>query len=132
MEKKDTRAGQVQYQAICHGEQTDREGWRHDLWDIEINGVTVEYRTGIGLRETVRHAHPRPVPPPPDSVLHSLIMDWQCSRDSFEDFCANFGYDEDSRRALDTYLACQESGKKLLKMRLGKSIQELVMIYQDF
>lgn len=134
METKQTRVGQVQYQAICHGERTDSHGWKHDLWDISINGVTVEYRTGIGHRKVChpRERTPRPAPPQPDSVLHSLVRDWQCSQDSFADWCRDLGYDTDSRRALATYLACQESGEKLRAMRLGKSLQELERIYQDF
>ncbi len=49
-------------------------------------------------------------------VVYSLAIDASCARDSFEDFCGNMGYDTDSRKALDTYLACQESGKKLIMM----------------
>lgn len=34
--------------------------------------------------------------------------------DSFKEFCSNFGYDEDSRKALNTYLLVQEEYQKVL------------------
>lgn len=139
METMETRVGRVRYQAIYHGEQKNHEGWKHDRWTIELNGVPIEYKTGLGNRKAPK-IHPwhtttppaKPVPPNPDNVLHSLIMDWQCSQDTYETFCGDLGYDTDSRRALATYLACQEAGPKLRAMRLGKSLQELAGIYQDF
>lgn len=50
------------------------------------------------------------------SVCHSLILDGQCGEDTFADFCANCGYDEDSRSALATYEACQKSGAAFRKL----------------
>ena len=46
-------------------------------------------------------------------VLYSLILDMQCGDENYQDFCDNYGYDQDSRKALKTYLACQENGNKL-------------------
>ena len=40
-------------------------------------------------------------------VLSSLLMDAQCGSDTFEDFCANLGYDSDSRKAESIYRECQ-------------------------
>ena len=44
----------------------------------------------------------------PDAAdcLENLLCD--VSGETFADWCGNFGYDTDSRRALDTYLATQE------------------------
>ena len=36
--------------------------------------------------------------------------------ESFEDWCANFGYDTDSRKALDTYLACQKQAEDFRRL----------------
>ena len=55
------------------------------------------------------------VPPSVDDVLYSLAMESDACEMSFHDWCGNFGYDTDSRSALDTYLACQENGRKLEK-----------------
>ena len=48
-------------------------------------------------------------------VLHSIATDASCAQDSFDDFCSNLGYDTDSRKALETYLACQDNSVKLRK-----------------
>ena len=39
-------------------------------------------------------------------VLSSLILDANAGDQSFEDFCGDFGYDEDSRTAERTWRAC--------------------------
>lgn len=54
------------------------------------------------------NAGPQPTPPDLYSVLTSLKSD-ATDGETFEDWCANFGYDTDSRKAMDTYLACQAS-----------------------
>ena len=53
----------------------------------------------------------KPIPPSPADVLHSLMLDATAIEQGFEDWCADLGYDTDSRKAFETYLACQESGK---------------------
>lgn len=48
----------------------------------------------------------------PAGVCYSLISDAQAGSESFADFCSDFGYDEDSRKAFTTYEACQKNGKE--------------------
>lgn len=43
-------------------------------------------------------------------VLYSLRSDGQCGEDTHQDFCDNMGYDIDSRKGLEIYLACQVNG----------------------
>lgn len=57
-------------------------------------------------------------------VIWALAMDAQVGSDTFEDFCGNCGYDTDSRKALDTYLACQEAVHTLRK--LGYDMQRIL------
>lgn len=63
------------------------------------------------------------VPTPPDlvDVLYCLISDGQLAEESFEDFCANLGYDTDSRKALDIYLDCQKQSQSLTKV-IGRNL----------
>lgn len=44
--------------------------------------------------------------PTKKDVLYSMIMD-DVSYMDFNEFCSNFGYDNDSIRALNTFKACQ-------------------------
>ena len=48
-----------------------------------------------------------------DDVLNCLVLDYLVSRDDFDDFCANFGYNEDSIKALEIYNNCRKNAKKL-------------------
>lgn len=108
---------EFEYETRYIGERKT-DGWKHDKWIATINGTDVEFNTGLGHRQqakktkapdgrTYHHAE-KPVPPKLDMVLQSVLMDAQCGQETFEDFCSELGYDTDSRRALDTYLACQK------------------------
>ena len=57
-----------------------------------------------------------------DSILNCLFMDGSACDESFDDWCGNFGYETDSRKALETYLKCQENASKL-KKALGNEYQ---------
>ena len=124
---------EIEYSAK-HIALTSEDGWKHDLWSVTIAGQSVEFKTGMGLRKTIRRTGRQketvPVAPSIDDVIYSLVMDADCASESFDDFCANCGYDTDSRKALETYLACQESGHKLRKM--GINLEEAREAYQDY
>ena len=115
--------------------------WPHFSWRVLINDVAFEYKTGLGHRTDFRKARfggfnnksEKPGVrvesaqcwahiPEIDQVLHCLFMDAQCGSESFDEFCANYGYSDDSLKALDTYRDCIESGKKL-RLALGKDYQ---------
>ena len=49
-------------------------------------------------------------------VLSCLISDATRAEDSFEDFCSNLGYDNDSRKAEATFKACAAMGPKIRKL----------------
>lgn len=48
-----------------------------------------------------------------DDVLYSLIIDANVLDMDFEDFCGEFGYDEDSRKAERIYNDCRKNAKKV-------------------
>ncbi len=81
-------------------------------WLVDINGQKFDYFTGAGL---VDKATGKPNKLKLDDVLHSLVMDASACEQSFEDWCADFGSDSDSIRALETYRACQKNAAKLRK-----------------
>jgi len=47
-----------------------------------------------------------------DGALECFLMDASAGSETFEDFCANFGYDTDSRSAYKIYKACVKSKEK--------------------
>jgi len=113
-----------------------------DMWDCKITyegrSATFSYSTGIGHRKMPSHIKreggrywdkyyhvyrtevemakggisklPEPVLA---DVLHCLLSDSSAIGEAFTDWCSNLGYEADSRKALDTYLQCQENGVKL-------------------
>ena len=110
----------------------DSKEWNHFAWLVNINGVDFEYRTGLGHATPKvnkfgdRAWHKPAIPtvsienawvhiPGIDGVLECLFSDARCGAESFDDFCDNCGYSNDSLKALDTYRACMESAKNLRK-----------------
>ena len=90
---------------------------KQDDWQRKANGyrVTLRYKgrqmsldfwMGTGLSGE----------PEADLVLSSLLLDSSAVDQSFEDWCGEFGYDTDSRKAEATYNACRKSGEKLQRL----------------
>lgn len=62
--------------------------------------------------------------PDATSVVDCLVSDALAGEESFENFCADFGYDEDSRRAYATWEQCKEQGVKVREL-LGEHFDVL-------
>ena len=67
--------------------------------------ITLFFSQGVGIDGE----------PKVDNVLDCLKSDYLASLDSFNDFCDDFGYSNDSIRSKKTYDACVKNGKKLQK-----------------
>ena len=131
----------------------------HDRWLVTINGQQFDYFTGIGHRKHnyalinkrmhadilyARVKNPtsvnvqriiehdtKAVPPKLDDVLYCLITDSEACSETFESWCSNLGFDTDSRKAMDTYLACQKNGEKLRKAGVT-DIEAAREAFQDY
>jgi len=77
-----------------------------------------DYWQGIGISHDPRV----------DDVLDSLLSDAQAGEQTFEDFCADFGYDSDSRKAEKIWRACQRVAKNMKRL-LGKDYE--TFLYAD-
>ena len=110
--------------------------WEHDnfvcVFKNRSTGVTVQfdYKMGIGHR----HKLGRIMLPKVDSVLHSLIMDSMSCEESFIDWCANYGYDDDSIKAKGIYEACIENAKKLKELFKNREmcLDNIKELLEDF
>lgn len=67
--------------------------------------ITLFFSQGVGIDGE----------PKVDNVLDCLKSEYLASLDSFNDFCDEFGYSNDSIRSKKTYDACVKNGKKLQK-----------------
>jgi hypothetical protein len=63
------------------------------------------------------------------NAFYCFVSDALAGNDSFEDFCGNFGYDTDSRKAEKIHRKCKKSYEKLLKLYDGNIDYKLRSIY---
>ena len=54
-----------------------------------------------------------------DDVVESIAMDASALSMNFEEWCADYGYDVDSRQAHKTYTTCRSLGKRFTRMMGG-------------
>jgi hypothetical protein len=74
------------------------------------------------------------IPTPPNllDVLHSLLLDASTVEYSFRDWCADYGYSNDSIKALSIFRACEEIAEKLKKFFTNEEIATLNEALQDY
>ena len=85
-----------------------RDKWQREAtaWTVRLryNGrsLTVPYWTGSAITDE----------PTAADVLYSVIMDTSAGEYDFDDFCGEFGYDDDSRKAEKTWKSCKTIARK--------------------
>ncbi len=120
-----------------------------------INGKTFDYYTGLGhrqgiglpsdkrefkrlsganindygLQELLRIS--RATLPGTEELFYSLVIDASAESMAFSDWCADYGFDTDSREALQTYEACQENAVKMRGL-VNASMEKLQEYFQDY
>ena len=82
------------------------------LTENDKKGLTSYGRRYLAEVEKMR----KPVTPHAAGVLYSLILDSSAVEQSFSNWCSEYGYDDDSRKALATYEACQANADKLARI----------------
>lgn len=117
-----------------------------------ISLESFEFFTGLGLRsarpaptdggplyvtpgtllwEQLENAR-KPVAPHIADLLYSLTLDAESVNQSFDDWCACFGYDSDSIKAEGTYRACQKNAKKLRRIFTHEQVNGLSEILSEY
>lgn len=136
------------------GETTRDEEWQCDQWRITLTGksakIETDYFTGLGRRKPVKGApkntankntiaskswerhYLKPVTPLAADMLHSLVLESSAVDMSFVDWCADYGYNDDSRKALAMYEACCQVGLDLRKLLTHDQRETLREMLQDY
>ena len=110
-----------------------------------------QFFTGIGLRTEPRRGLPhrgyvrrntiaweenqkamKPAKPHPAGVLYSLIRESAAADVSFYEWCSEYGYDDDSRKAEATYQACRDNAYKLREVFSRAQLEALDKALQDY
>lgn len=107
---------------ITYVGETARDGdWKCDQWRVELSNKmgmwSTDYFTGLGLRSKPRASWDvaKPKKPTVADVLHSLFMDASAADYKFSDWCDEYGYSDDSIKALNMYKACLDTATALRK-----------------
>lgn len=131
------------------------DNWKCDKWIVTFTGKSgnkqeFEYHTGLGHRKCVAlrpyvwgnysslqrkrwvAENELPVSPFAGAVLSCLMLDMSYAYDTFEEWSENLGYDTDSRKALQTYLSCQENGTKLRKVFSNDLLKQIEKVLEDY
>lgn len=124
----DAEFSDLNWQTATHGGHiaTDSDGWKHYAFQVAFqppskNPVFFDWRSGTGNVLKARDGKTvlGPKKPNPAEVLGRVCADYQsAAQESFPDWCGNFGFDEDSRKAYRIYEDCQAIGPKLRALGL--------------
>lgn len=127
-----------------------RDEWICDEWRVKIGAIETMFHTGVGHRKQHPKApkfngsktslayeewstqYVRPTAPSAASVLHSLILDSSATEQCFNDWCDDYGYDNDSMKALITYQACCAIGQDMRRVFTHAQREELRELLQDY
>jgi hypothetical protein len=121
-------------------EGKDGKPWECYAWRVSFArqvrhpaGVTFDYFCGLAHATKPRTSwqQPKAIAPTAADVLYSLTLDAQAGTETFADFCDNYGYDQDSRRAERTYFECQDIDRKLRTVFTREQLDALAELVKD-
>jgi len=95
---------------------------------------TFDYYCGLAhVIKAKRFFEPdKPRPPTAATVLHSLLLDATATEENFSDWCSNYGYSDDSMKALRVYQDCIETGRRLRTLFTSEQRAELAKLLEDY
>lgn len=119
------------------GETTRDNKWQCDQWCVTISSRagfhSFDYFTGLGLRHKPNAwGQRKPRKPKVADVLHSLIFDASAAEENFHDWCANYGYSDDSIKALNMYKACLETAQALRKHFSPDTLRQVRELLREY
>ena len=129
-----TAAG-IKYTATLLG-ATRNSDWGNvecDQWVVKFGTQSFPYYTGTGLREKPKSfSREVAVTPPAASVLYCLLSDASAIEMNHHDWCDTFGYDRDSRKALQLYTTCLEQTERLFRILPRPLITDLKVLLVEY
>ncbi len=110
--------------------------WRCDQWRVTISNKSgswnTDYFTGLGHRKINKWNQLVPVKPDVLGVLHSLFLDARSADQNFIDWCADFGYSDDSMKAFSMYRQCCETAVQLRKYFDPEARAHIEQLIEDY
>lgn len=125
-----------------------------DHWSVKLTrpdcpSMTLMYSMGIGHRRNphkpnacypgrIRTIHDqeqaakfKPVKPKLIDILYCLVVGGDCLENTFEEWCDNWGYDVDSRKAERTFKLCYLQTIQVRRL-LGDDLEAVQLALQDY
>ena len=99
----------------CHGD-------RYRVTISRKGGGRISFDFWNSLHDMQEGNHPHPY-----DVLSCISLDAYCP-DTFEDFCEEYGYDQDSRKAFSTWKQCDTFAERLRAFFTENELKELAEI----
>lgn len=131
-----------------------RDGWDCDAWRVRFyragKFIATDFYTGTGHRKPLKrapkapnnkrsaaydnwaHQWVKPVAPVAVGVLYSLLSDAQGAEQPFDYWAADYGYDTDSIKALNTYNACCEIRRQVNTFFTHAEREQLRAMLEDY
>lgn len=128
----------IKYRAEFAG-RTERDSWKCFHWRITFAragkgaAYSADYYMGLAHVTAPKHSYvdPKPIAPHAADVLHSLVLDAGANELSFADWADNYGYSDDSLKALRVYQDCCAISKELARLFSRSELSELADIVAE-
>lgn len=122
--KHETPKGKsISFSFDFHDSIHDTEIRKLSPWDIETYNRTHKFQRITRAKLAQKKSEIKNGPT--SYTLLACISSESYQHDTLEDFCDNFGYDTDSRKALEIYLACQELSSKITRFFTTAELEAL-------
>lgn len=110
-----------------------KDEWKRtsNKWQILLTYFDKEYVTDFYMGCGLVNENRKPKKPQKKDILYSMIMN-DVSNMSFDDFCDEFGYDNNLIKSLEIYKACEEQTKayyEMFDMEERETLRELLEDY---
>jgi len=95
----------------------------HWLVTLKKDGRNMSFYYSMGSAHTE--------PPKMEDVLDSVVSDSSCDLSSLNTFCEEFGYEEDSRKAEQIYLACVRQKQSLFVLLDSQDLVDTLLYHTE-
>ena len=100
-------------------------------WQVKLTYFDKEYVTDFYMGSGLVDKENKPKRPTKEDILYSMIIG-DVSNMNFNDFCADFGYNNDSIKALEIYKACEKETEAYYDMFDSEEREVLRELLEDY
>ena len=102
-------------------------------YKVTLSKTNNSFKFTVAYNDSVYNSN-KGLKPDVNDIMYCLLTDarcFECSRD-FKDFCSEFGYSDDSIKALKIYKACKKTRDNLNELFNINELEQIKELYQDY